>query len=231
MSNHVTDPAEHEKIVSLLPWFVNRTLEAHQRQAVLRHIEDCERCQHEIRFLTSLGQTVRADAQESYTAHADVDNNLQRVMNRIDAGAQAPGVLSSGASFLQRILGRISDFSTPFTATQWGATAVIGLFITVLGFQLFYEQPDDRYSVLSSTGIDTASMRLSVKTNPAANQEQIRLKISQEIELTGQLAEIDSRPDGVYILVLKDTIGVAALSELVDKLENVAQIERVEILP
>ncbi len=231
MSSQPVNNPEHDEIFSMLPWYVNRTLEADQRKRVFEHIGQCDDCRCEIKFLETLNETVNDDAQDKYRMHVDVDRSLTSVMDRIDNDGQGQEMVSSGVSRLRDTLAGMFGFSTDTAFPQWGATAMAGLVVAVLGFQLYSGQSDDEYSVLSSPDTNSTSMRLSVEMSANGDQEQIRTRIQSELEQLGQSVDIQTDADGAYIIVLKESLSVSELSKLVEELESETQIERVEVIP
>jgi hypothetical protein len=47
--------------MELLPWYLNQTLEASERQAVEVHLEKCARCRDEVGFLETVQSSARID--------------------------------------------------------------------------------------------------------------------------------------------------------------------------
>ena len=231
MSNQITNRPDHDEIMSLLPWYVNQTLGEDQRGAVSNHIENCDECQREIQLLTSLNEAVQSDAQNDYSVHADVDKNLASVMSRIDAKEHQINKIASVPSLLLQKIGEMFKFATALPVAQWGATAAAGLLVAVLGVQLFSDQSDDNYSVLSSSDIDNAPMRLSVELTVKEDWEQARPIIQQKIDKLEQSIDIEMKTDGVYVIAFRDSVAVTELRQLILDLENDAQIRRVELLP
>ncbi|MFK7862109.1 MAG: hypothetical protein AB8B64_25100 [Granulosicoccus sp.] len=229
MSNRTIDPSDHEEIMAILPWFVNQTLEEQQRKTVSSHIEHCADCRSEIQFLTTLNATVADEAQHLHSTQADVDKSLAGVMDRIESTNQQLKPTDSAISRLQPKL--VEMFQSAFSFPQWSAAALAGLLVAVLGFQLYTGQVDNDYSVLSSSGIQNPSMRLSVEMAPTANQERAQAIIQLEIDKLGQAIDLERDTNGSYIVVFNSAIDVSKLSEFVIALENDTQIQRVEILP
>ena len=231
MNNSVTNASDHEEIVSLLPWFVNNTLEEQQQEDVLKHIKHCDDCRQEIKFLESLQETVKDDALSSYSKHANIDNNLSSVMSQIDAESGSRLNVSSFVSVLQNRLKDLLLFLTALSLPQLGATALAGVLVAVVGIQLFERQSDNDYTVLSSPDITDASMRLLVDPHSTDNYQQLQSNIQDEFIRNGHQVEIEKNDNGQYVVVFKEPIGVAELSDLIAKLDNTSFIERVQILP
>lgn len=48
-----------QQIDGYLPWYVNRSLQAHEAEIVQAHLDDCERCRGEAEWLAQLGTQLR----------------------------------------------------------------------------------------------------------------------------------------------------------------------------
>jgi hypothetical protein len=73
---------QHGRIVELLPWYVNETLEGAERQAVEEHAAGCARCRGEIATARELAEAVRAFEPAAPSPHPV---QLARLLERIDA--------------------------------------------------------------------------------------------------------------------------------------------------
>ncbi len=59
------DPATHKVVDTLLPWFVNGTLDADERTLVERHLAECARCRQEAEWLRGLHAALAAGEASS----------------------------------------------------------------------------------------------------------------------------------------------------------------------
>lgn len=231
MPNATSSNPEHDQVFSMLPWYVNKTLEPSQRGSVSRHVDHCRECQSEVQFLNSLNETVQSDASFHHGRHVNVEESLASVMNRIDAQGDQSKTSVPWPTLLKQKLEKVFSFSEVFPGAQWGATAVAGVLVAVLGFQWYAGQSEGDYSVLSSSEIDAASMRLSVEISATADPEQAQSVIQSKFERLGQPIALQTNSEGGYVIVLKDPISVSELNDMIISLEDEAQIERVELLP
>lgn len=77
------EEAEHRTVDSLLPWYVNDTLHAHDRARVQAHLQVCYRCREELEFLTDIQLTIAVSDDTVPTVPSNwLENILARTKNR-----------------------------------------------------------------------------------------------------------------------------------------------------
>jgi len=82
----MTDTAiAHRRAWELIPWVVNGTASATEREAVEAHLEGCADCRGELEFQRGLQATIAAQSR----VEGDVRESWQRLRHRIDAAAPA----------------------------------------------------------------------------------------------------------------------------------------------
>ena len=64
------DSNAHQSVYSLLPWWINGTLEGEELMAVEQHVRDCPRCQREVVWLRELQLACSEDNVASDALHA-----------------------------------------------------------------------------------------------------------------------------------------------------------------
>jgi hypothetical protein len=106
--NH--EPNPHRETWDLIPWFVNGSATAAQRESVEQHLRECADCRDEF----ELQQRFQTGMQASAIGAYDPQPGLQRLFARIDA---EPSVLDSGRPASMR--------GGPARWTPWLAAAVI----------------------------------------------------------------------------------------------------------
>jgi putative zinc finger protein len=72
----------HQRVVELIPWYVNGTLETAERQTVDDHVAGCARCQAELASERELAQAVQGAEAVAPSPHPA---QLARLLARIDA--------------------------------------------------------------------------------------------------------------------------------------------------
>ncbi|HHI93534.1 MAG TPA: hypothetical protein ENK04_08490 [Gammaproteobacteria bacterium] len=162
----MNEPINHDHPDALLPWYANGTLTDEERMQVAAHLERCEQCREELRFLTGLRQAVK---QQVADAPASPELGLKRLMREIDADdAETP---------TSRPATRRMAWWQPSLA----AAAVVIVIQGVLLLNLWQ-------------GDDDAGMRLAGETRPAAVVVQIQFDAAaREEEIRALLRSLDAR--------------------------------------
>jgi len=189
--NH--EPNPHRETWDLIPWFVNGTATAEQRESVEQHLRECADCRDEF----ELQQQFQTGMQATATGAYDPQPGLQRLFARIDA---EPSVLDSGRSASMR--------GGPARWTPWLAAAVIvqAIGLALLGGLVLGRpapelaaQPaaDAGYRTLSSaTAQHGAEIRLAVSpdTSLAALRQLLGEARLQIVESTADNAAFGLAP-------------------------------------
>jgi len=80
------DERIHQRIWEMLPWFVNGTLSAPDRERVEDHAAVCRRCRDEIETCRQMAEAIQGKGEVAPSPHPV---QLQRVLARIDEAEQA----------------------------------------------------------------------------------------------------------------------------------------------
>jgi len=83
MSNHrrFENSAEHHEVSALIPWYVNDTLEDHQRDRVDSHLNACASCRNDLGVHKAIFEGIGAQPALDYMPVA----SLRRLQERLDA--------------------------------------------------------------------------------------------------------------------------------------------------
>lgn len=167
----------HGRIWDLIPWYVNGSLPAEEREAVEEHLAGCLLCREEERFCR---RTAEALQQAGEVAPSPHPVQLARVMARIDE-AEA----EHGRGRLRRLLDAIRSWR-PFPVSPLRAMVAAQLAIAVLLVGLVVSQhrqptapaapaPPAEYRTLSDPEAPPAgSMRLRLLFTEDATEREIR---------------------------------------------------------
>lgn len=212
----------HERVWSLLPWYVNGTLPQRERERVETHLETCLRCQEEERACRRTAETIHGAGEVAPTPHPV---QLQRVLARIDESERME----------QRPRGLRGRLPLPFRAlleatpqAMRGALAaqiaIITLLAGVLVWRELYSRPEGApapavYHTLSDSPPARGSvLRLRVMFSPQATERQIRELL---LDVRGAITGGPS-PLGVYTVEVP--AGRDSLQALLARLRSESQV-------
>ena len=149
----MNEPVNHDHPDALLPWYVNGTLTDEERAQVEAHLEHCEQCREELRFLTGLRQAVKQVAD----VPASPELGLKRLMREIDAETPASRPATRRMAWWQPSL---------------AAAAVVIVIQGVLLLNLW--QRDDDAGMRLAGEARPAAVVLQIRFDAAAREEEIR---------------------------------------------------------
>lgn len=202
------EPNAHCRTWDLIPWVVNDSATAEQRERVEQHLRDCADCRHEFALQQQFRAGLLADAD---TAH-DPQPALQRLLARLDADAPLNATFPA------------LDEPTPLRArpraatarwTPWLAAAVV---VQAIGLALLggfvlgrpdVTANDAGYRTLSSGKASTnAAIRLVVA--PDTTQAQLRALLTSV-----QLRIVESTSDNAAFGLAPQNASLADDAEFV----------------
>jgi anti-sigma-K factor RskA len=200
MTGHVLplNASEHVAVDALLPWYVNGTLRGDELDRVVRHIEVCEQCRHEIAWLrdvfaacAALAPIPEAAASSLAAGPSSLDGRIRgrTLRTRVSAGWRSP-----------------QPWMRMLIAAQFAGLAILG---TLLAFEGQQREPDYRtlggYVRPASTG-----EAIAVMFDPAISEAELRRVV------TGVGARIVDGPTTTRAFVLE--VPAARSAEVVQKL-------------
>jgi anti-sigma factor RsiW len=184
-------------VALLLPWYVNGTLSAPERQHADEHLANCASCRAELTELQSVREQVRAAAIEQ--AVPDTFNAARRHIQRHavpDTAAQptrrgdAPGVVGVVRRGLRTLF-----------APQWVPAAALALVLVQSAALLWMSQRTPDQAQISSRGLAAPATRIKLSFQPASAEKDLR-------QLLGEIhAHVvgGPTPDGEYIIEVPTT--------------------------
>lgn len=193
-SNNGHGERQHRRVLDLLPWYANGTLEDVERRVVEAHLAACARCREELAADRRLGESLR---QTPETAPAPHPAQFARLLERLDR--DRTGLRGAWAALHDLLT------ATP-RAVRWTLAAQLGLILLlgVLGGGLLLLRrpeppPPAVYQTLSDPAPEVpaapaATARLRVVFAPGTSEEEIRNLL---LGIRGQITAGPS-PLGVY---------------------------------
>ena len=177
--------SEHDKVLELLPWFVNGTLSADETSRVEAHLEGCAECREALEFERQLARGVA-------TLPLNVNDSWNAMEQRLGDERREPAP-SSNVHFLRR--------RVPVAWAGAGALAAAATVAIVLGLPAG-QQPltDQTYHTLSAPRTATPG-QIVVLFKPDTTEQQVR------VILSAQNARVVDGPTaaGAYVLHVDGT--------------------------
>jgi Putative zinc-finger len=187
----------HERVWSLLPWYVNGTLPQRERERVETHLEVCHRCQEEERTCRRTAEAVQSAGEVAPTPHPV---QLQRVLARIDETERGERTSRPPRWRFPSLLVE----ATP-RALRGALLAQVAIIVLLAGVLIWQELHTGPQGVPAPAVYRTLSdappargpvLRLRLMFSPQATEKQIReLLLDVRGELTG-----GPSPLGVYTI-------------------------------
>lgn len=189
-SNNGQGERQHRRVLDLLPWYANGTLEDVERRVVEVHLAACARCREELAADRRLGESLR---QTPETAPAPHPAQFARLLERLDS--DRTGLRGAWAALRDLLT------ATP-RAVRWTLAVQLGLVLLLGGGLLLLRRPAPPpavYQTLSDPAPETpatpaATARLRVVFAPGTSEEEIRDLL---LGIRGQITAGPS-PLGVY---------------------------------
>jgi hypothetical protein len=199
LMNH--EPNPHRETWDLIPWIVNGSATAAQRDSVGQHLRECADCREEL----ALQQQFQAGMQAAAAGAFDPQPGLQRLFARIDA---EPSVLDSGRAASMRG-GRWTPWLAAAVIVQAIGLALLGGMLLGRPAPELAAQPaaDAAYRTLSSATVQRgATIRLVVSpdTSLAALRRLLGEARLQIVESTADNAAFGLAPTEVSLSTTED---------------------------
>ena len=221
----------HERVWSLIPWYVNGTLPQRERERVEDHLEVCLRCQEEERACRRTAEILQGAGEVAPTPHPV---QLQRILSRIEeteregrtsriskisgAGAEAWGLPSPFRALIE---------ATP-RALRGALVAQAAIIILLAGVLVWQELHSGPQGVPAPAVYRTLSdaaparrpvLRLRVMFSPQATERQVRELL---LDLRGEITGGPSSPLGVYTIEVP--AGRDSLQAVLARLRSESQV-------
>jgi hypothetical protein len=121
MSHKMSHEMSHEESIELLPWLVNESLTASEREAVQAHAESCIVCRRELAELGTLQESIQSAAAEVPAP------DMRRINARIDAQLEHESRIRDLVMSVRGFFA--SPWRAAFAAQSLALVAVAGLWL------------------------------------------------------------------------------------------------------
>ena len=204
---------EHQNIIELLPWYVNRTLSTDEHNLVEKHISLCPSCQQEVEFIQT---TLEAANDFDASVITPSDDKFNAIMQRIEAHddeqpeSNEPQPQSTAP---------LRWFQKPQIAI---AASFLGAMLMLYWNSSYFPDESANYQVLTSADPNAIGLRVIFQDNTSkADAENILNKADSRFSLS------DTHP--AYTVSLPDDYDVIKISELIKNLNSNPQVSDVNI--
>jgi anti-sigma factor RsiW len=193
-SNNGQGERQHRRVLDLLPWYANGTLEDVERRVVEIHLAACARCREELAADRRLGESLRQIPESAPAPHPA---QFARLLERLDNSAPETSGLRGAWAALRGLRDLLT--ATP-RAVRWTLAVQLGLLLGVLGGGLLLLRrpapPPAVYQTLSDPAPEApaATARLRIVFAPGTTEQEIRDLL---LGIRGQITAGPS-PLGVY---------------------------------
>ncbi|MGI9238102.1 MAG: anti-sigma factor family protein [Woeseiaceae bacterium] len=191
---------KHDAIDQLLPWYVNDTLEDHERTEVEGHLAECETCQGSVRLLKGVRSVVREDSPVPIVPEPDTDS-LFAVIDADEAGHSAS---SRGVKYMLAA----------------SILLAIGVTVTILGIRQFDVHTPTQFETVISEPTDETTQYI-VEMRFAED-----VSISERQQLLGALGDITSNTalDSEILTLHLSAGSLTTLQQRIDEVRSQPQV-------
>jgi hypothetical protein len=202
---NVTAPEmmSHDKAAGLLPWLVNNSLDAVEREAVRDHATSCVICRRELTQLETLQAAIASAEMPDSVSVPD----MRRINARIDASLERE---TAGVALLVRLR---EWFDNPWRVAFAAQTALL---IAVLAFWVSPPISEPEFTTLTEPQVLPDGHYVRIVFNPTLDTAAI----SALLEGTGLNVSSGPSPRGVYTLRFADGTAVADRAAVVTALHG-----------
>ncbi|MDX1405022.1 MAG: zf-HC2 domain-containing protein [Woeseiaceae bacterium] len=206
--NDVKQSREHEEIDLLLPWYVNGTLQADERERVAAHLESCRECRASVALLSDLQTAVATNKTTPMVPRPRIDDLLDLVKTRkqpsrikaINYLVAAAVVLAMTATLMvmlpQQRAGEPAQFETATSGQRTGAMD----YVLDIRFA-----PDATESARQSLFQDIGAREISNRDNGQSFRVVVQVPANSLQALSRYTDSLEARPkvESVEVIALQ----------------------------
>jgi anti-sigma factor RsiW len=127
--------SDHRHVAELLPWYVNGTLEARDRDVMIAHLSDCPACREEVEQCQTLAVAVDVARDSVWTPAPD---RIERLLASIELLEATDVPRACSRTRWRACMEWLGDlFQRTPGLVRWGLTAQAALLVLVVGLALW----------------------------------------------------------------------------------------------
>ncbi len=216
--------SSHDEIYLLLPWYVNRTLDAEKQSVVESHIEKCPACRRETELLFSVDDV--SNTQDDI--YAIPQNGFARLMQRIEQDDEAERQTQSHGGIIKERLAHW--FRWDWSGSHGLGIAVSAVLVLAVALVVIWpnsSQHDPAYQTLTS---EDATGGEPLQFEIVLSKDADDISLHDYIRTVWDMAvTIEKTKEGMYTFQLPPNADPAKVAQLLNKLKNSQNIKSVQL--
>ena len=156
--SETTEIRGHDELELILPWYVNGTLDKDEHAAVMRHVQVCDECRHNISLLQRMQHAATSESPSPIVPRQD----LQGLFERLDVHEQTRG--------------RLTSWAKPRVLAAGAAIVALGLALLLANRYPEMQEPQLFETATSANAVAASGYVIAVRFEPAtkdARQNEI----------------------------------------------------------
>lgn len=204
-----TEMRDHAELELLLPWYVNKTLDADENAAVRQHLQDCDECREATALLRRMQHAVTSESPSPIVPRQNVEGLLDRLA-ATDAAARhspswaTPRVLAATAAIvvlgIALLIGNrepaMQDPQLFETATSTSTAAVTG-YVIAIQFEAATTEARQNEIITAYEGA-----YIGPGDQPYTSRVAVSIQAANLEELAGFTREVESNREVVSVRVV-----------------------------
>lgn len=198
--NHTETPTEanrlsaqevHRRVWEALPWYINGSADANEKQLVEAHLSSCLNCQEELQFQQSLAKGI----EQTATPSIDAERGLAQFWSNLAAATSVTPSSTDSANNNEKLLSNGSNKGGK-SRWQWGLAAMLVIQFGGLGLLTYQlqKQTNQTALLLNQQAALSASNNYRTLSNEAAQTTSatIRAVLAPSLDMGTLSRQLDA---------------------------------------
>ena len=216
----------HEELNLLLPWYLNGTLDAEEKEIVTKHLSDCSLCHMEMEELKLLRTTiVEANEAQNEMLSVPVERMEMKIMDRIDSFEESTHQetqrvpIAESESIWSKVQGLFDGIAMPSLSPVGMAALFVIQFAIILGLAstLLFNEPEYEVLSVNTQSVQDLGPTIMISFQGSATEKEIRTLLSS---IEGTIID-GPKAGGLYVIELpKELASQNNLENEIEKLKS-----------